>query len=422
MNLIDSTNTSIDTQATMPTEIPVISTAPQVPLINSRNATKNKNIFVLIIIVLVILIVGGCVAFYFNSLINSGKNGQVTFTPTTQTENQIFNGQYITGSVPAEWKLNEIISDNSIGDSVKGFNGIEVIHTVSGVSKKIFELSHLGGIGGLSTCNKIFKFADTSTQYIDSVIESNNTILSDPVPYSIVDLTQEKYLAVNLFGVDTRIVYSNPAVNDIYINRIIDGIQGFNPQCDELQYVVVFPKLSPTDDNNSQNYETSHNYEITYNSEGVSQDDVIALAGILNSLVQKSNTFKSDNFNYSFNYPQDWTVMETQGEPMDAPTNESGYMVSSNQNTFLNWNVGDKQSDGGEIGETIEIGDLFIPFVITKTDGNTVYSFSGSDEILGIDIPKTTRIEIVLTIKDGEDLETAKNVLKLMIGTLKITE
>jgi hypothetical protein len=199
-----------------------------------------------------------------------------------QTYNPNFSGQYVTANVPKGWEVKEVITISEDNKDVKGLWGIEIWHA----DKKIFELDYVNGVGGLAICSKIFKFTDTSSEFVNSVILADNTTLDPATPYTIVDLSQEKYLPVNLFGIDARIVYSNSAVNNIYLNGSSNSTV-FNPKCDDLEYVAAFPKLTYASPSATDYPDTLHNYSVTYYSDGVSQDDATTLAGILNSLVQK---------------------------------------------------------------------------------------------------------------------------------------
>ena len=137
-----------------------------------------------------------------------------------------------------------------------------------------------------------------------------------------------------------------------------------------------------------------------------------------------TKTLTSTNFSYSFDYPSDWTVVEVQGYPIGPSnliTSEEGYMHSANNNVIFDWTAGDPQSDGGEHIEWIAIGTVSLPCAVTQPDGYTVYSCFIEDTALGFDVPKITRFKFVLTIKDGENIETAKNVLKQVVGSIKLT-
>jgi hypothetical protein len=236
------------------------------------------------LIILTIVAVIIAVVLYVLSALPKANQSENEIENKTETEqktiSQNYNGQYIQGITINGWEINEITTDNHPVWG-KGLQGIEIIRTVNGIENKLFELDFQGGVGGTPTCSKIFKFQDTSAEYIKLKSDFNNTFFSEPIPFKIIDLSNEKHLSFNLFGIDSRIVYSNADVNDIYMDTSIDNAQAFDPGCDELQNVVEFPKLNF----NSSSEGTS--FSVKYYSDLISKSDVPYLVEILKSLVAK---------------------------------------------------------------------------------------------------------------------------------------
>lgn len=155
------------------------------------------------------------------------------------------------------------------GAVYKGVTGIEVINNKI-VGAKI---EAVYGVGGTNLCSKIYKFADTSPDFIKAREDENKYPSNSP--YEIVDLANHKYEDFMVYGVRARRVgsafYWTKETNANY----------FNPECGTTR---VFINTKGSALYFTANGEKSYNYQLTLNDKLTEEE--------LSSLVKYISTLK----------------------------------------------------------------------------------------------------------------------------------
>ncbi len=134
-----------------------------------------------------------------------------------------------------------------------------------------------------------------------------------------------------------------------------------------------------------------------------------------------SNNFESIAFNYQFDYPQDWTLIEAQAYPMGPgpKTGEDLYINSADNKMSFQLEINPKPWDGTESTDTLLINNKYVPFGVLPGNGYVTYYFNGSPDILGVNIQDCSRISVSLRIDNSVQLDAAKAILVDIVSSIR---
>lgn len=138
---------------------------------------------------------------------NPATPGQTPGTPAA-VETVKFNGKYLNFVLPKGWTATEYENGNQLRQYLSepfsnytGFTGLQ-IKNASG--KVVATLQAIYGIGGQEVCEKIYKFGDTSAEFIKQQQQIAKD-LGAPAP-QIIDVTNASYREFKLLRLKGRLI------------------------------------------------------------------------------------------------------------------------------------------------------------------------------------------------------------------------
>lgn len=213
-----------------------------------------------------------------------------------------YRGKYVSVELPLGWNIREYSNQDGLEmsyteeNSFVGLTGLEII-TDNNISIATFKGSRSTG-GGL-ICNKVYKFNDTSNEYLNyiaSIPKSYPTY--DYSQYELINLSDNTYVEYQVLERNVRRIK-----NDFYWDTTT-GDETFDPECGWSSSRIVFDALGYyfTGADNRNSFNSRYAFSVLPNTE---VSELMKLDKVLESLstpftqAEADKTYKSDDLNDS---------------------------------------------------------------------------------------------------------------------------
>lgn len=253
----------------------------------NNKSSKNNNLTKILLIILGIVGVLGVVIVISIAMLSRTAIG---FLGTTAdivdtglelaSESGKNEGLYVSTSLPEGW----LYQESRTSDFSKGISGFELFKS----GKLVFEIQ-AGGGGGDCTCEKYYRFPDTSDEYFDEVVECENIVATSDSPsrqnsdditvdsLNIVDVDSNGYVEYELFGTRFR------RVGGQFLTSLSNDAMSFDPYCSSSYGNSVLIEFKDLKYMYSSETEEYGDYQIIVN-ENVDESTLKELDAILMSM------------------------------------------------------------------------------------------------------------------------------------------
>jgi hypothetical protein len=197
------------------------------------------------------------------------------------TEFETFDGEYITGSIPETWTLNEYVDGENLEEytesTFSGFTGLEILNDTG---KALFSLNGHGDFGGGCWIDGYVRFTDSDKEYYDE--ETQNSFEGCEKYISEIFIPDDEFASYTFFDIPVRRTTAG-APRHLCID-ITDTGDTFDCEFSSTELIDI-PSLAykTTYLDTVGKTRTSINFIIEYKGDA-SESDLVLLDSVLGSL------------------------------------------------------------------------------------------------------------------------------------------
>jgi hypothetical protein len=192
------------------------------------------------------------------------------------TASKVYTSKYLTATLPENWTIREYYDNEgmdeqySTGGNYKGLTGFAIQYN----QKTLVSFKGADGLGGINFCDEIYKFKDTSAQYLSDY--ENFAKEQTLKPPRVLDLSAKTYQEFKIFSRTVRRINK-----DIYW-KLDESSNSFNSACGIDNEVINFQDLFFGIENDSE--VRLYAYHVIFEDSKLSTQEMKVLDELLSSL------------------------------------------------------------------------------------------------------------------------------------------